>query len=156
MSASAKVAVVADSHGLWRPQISAAIEGAELILHAGDVGRTEVLDRLSDIAPVEAIRGNVDVNGAVAELPETLTRTVGGVTIHMLHAIGDLAADPAAMGWRVVIFGHSHKPSVAERQGVLYLNPGAIGPRRFSLPVTLALIRIESGGVTAEIVPLDL
>ena len=150
-----KIAVVADSHGLWRPEIPGVISGADLILHAGDVGRVEVLHRLSEIAPVEAIRGNVDTEGAMAELPETLTRTLGGVTIHMLHALADLSADPARMGWRVVISGHSHRASVAEREGVLYLNPGAIGPKRFSLPVTLAVLQIESGEAKAEIVPLD-
>lgn len=155
MVASTKVAVVADSHGLWRPQVPVAIGGADLILHAGDVGRPEVLDRLAEIAPVEAIRGNVDVDGTVAKLPETLTRTVGGVTIHMLHALADLAAEPSRLGWRVVISGHSHKASIAERKGVLYLNPGAIGPKRFSLPVTLAILRIEAGEAVAEIVPLD-
>lgn len=150
-----KIAVVADSHGLWRPDIPAVIGGSDLILHAGDVGRAEVLDRLSEIAPVEAIRGNVDVAGAVAELPETLTLTLGGVTIRMLHALADLSSEPADMEWRVVISGHSHRASVAERQGVLYLNPGAIGPKRFSLPVTLAILRIDGGEAMAEIVPLN-
>lgn len=156
MGASKTVGIVSDTHGLWRPEIVPVLAGVERILHAGDVGRREILFRLAEIAPLDAIRGNVDTDDDVAALPETFTETIHGRCVHMVHAIADLGADPRAAGWKVVIHGHSHKPGIVERDGVIFLNPGAAGPRRFRLPVTVALLTFGAGRPSAEIVPLPI
>jgi putative phosphoesterase len=133
----------------------AALAGVEHILHAGDVGDVTILDALRSIAPVTAIRGNVDTQGRCATLPATELIELGGCDIYMVHAIEDLDVNPRAAGLRMVVYGHSHQPSVEERGGVLYLNPGSAGPRRFSLPVTVALVRVGAGKPSAEIVELE-
>jgi hypothetical protein len=148
------VGVISDTHGLMRPEAIEALRGASMLLHAGDVGKPEVLGELGALAPVTAIRGNVDQGLWCASLPETTTVEVGGVRIHMLHDRKTLAIDPVAEGIGVVISGHTHQPLIEELEGVLYLNPGAAGPRRFSLPVTVALMRIEDGRAVAELVDL--
>jgi putative phosphoesterase len=149
-----RIAVVSDTHSLLRPEVLPALVGAEHILHAGDVGDMEILDKLGTIAPVNAVRGNVDKGGAFGKLPQSDTFRLGGALIHILHNIDDLDLTPEAADIRVVIYGHSHKPSVEMRNGVLYLNPGSIGPRRFSLPVTFAWLTLGEGEPKAEIVPL--
>lgn len=149
-----RVGVISDTHGLLRPEALEALQGCEAILHAGDVGNIEILDSLRTIAPVTAIRGNVDVHGPCAELPEAEMLRVGGVLVYMLHSVHDLDLDPVAAGVRLVVSGHSHSPSVEERNGVIYLNPGSAGPRRFGLPVTVAMVEIEDKKVTTRIVPL--
>jgi len=147
--------VISDTHGLLRSEALAALGGVEHILHAGDVGDAAILDALLNIAPVTAIRGNVDTSGLCAALPATEMVELEGCLIYMVHAIDELDLSLGAAGVRMVVYGHSHKPSVAERNGALYLNPGSAGPRRFSLPVTVARVRIEDGSPSAEIVELE-
>jgi len=149
-----RIAVISDTHGLLRPQVLAAVQGAEHILHAGDVGDIGILEALREIAPVTAIRGNVDVHGPCNLLPATEAIELCGALIYMLHAIDDLDIKPEAAGVRVVIYGHSHQPALQERNGVLYLNPGSCGPRRFSLPISMAWLTIDGPHATAELVEL--
>lgn len=125
-----------------RPEALRALEGSELILHAGDVGKPEILDCLRTIAPVVAVRGNVDIAAWASELPETASAEVGGSRVYILHDVKQLAIDPKAEGVRAVMSGHSHKPGSMERDGVLYINPGCAGPRRFRLPLTVARLHV--------------
>jgi putative phosphoesterase len=150
------VGVLSDTHGLLRPAALDALSGVDHILHAGDVGDVTILDALRAVAPVTAIRGNIDVDGPCAALPATEAAELDGCLIYMVHAIEDLDIHPGAARVRIVICGHSHQPSIEERDGVLYLNPGSAGPRRFRLPVTVAQVRITNGVPQAEIVPLKL
>ncbi|MCQ0972277.1 metallophosphatase family protein, partial [Paracoccus sp. TK19116] len=131
-----RIGVISDTHGLLRPEALDALEGVDRILHAGDIGDLSHLDALADIAPVTAIRGNIDSGHAAQALPETANLTIGGLRIHMIHDRKTLKADLKIEGWNVVISGHSHKPSIGEIRGILWLNPGAAGPRRFRLPIT--------------------
>jgi putative phosphoesterase len=149
-----RVAVVSDTHGLLRPELLPLLKGADHILHAGDVGNPEILEALRAIAPVTAIRGNVDVYGDCALLPATEVLELGGLLLYMLHSRNDLDINPEAAGIRVVISGHSHQPSVETHRGVLYLNPGSCGPRRFNLPVTFAWLSLTGSTPKAEITPL--
>ncbi|SEG38390.1 hypothetical protein SAMN05421819_2809 [Bryocella elongata] len=149
-----RIAVLSDTHGLLRPQVLQTVQGAEHILHAGDVGDIRILDALREIAPVTAIRGNVDTRGACALLPATEVIELGGTLIYMLHSIADLDIKPEAAQVGVVIFGHSHQPEIRERNGVIYLNPGSCGPRRFSLPIAMAWLNIDKGQATAELLDL--
>jgi hypothetical protein len=145
------IGVISDTHGLLRPEALTALAGVEHILHAGDVGDIGILAALREIAPVTAIRGNIDTEGACAKLPATEMVEVGGKTFYLVHAIGDLDISPKAAGVDVVVYGHSHKAVVERRGEVLYLNPGSAGPRRFQLPVTLALVTVGEGGVEARV-----
>jgi uncharacterized protein len=145
------IGVISDTHGLLRPEALTMLAGVEHILHAGDVGDIGILEALEAIATVTAIRGNIDIEGACAELPKTEMVEVGGRTFYLVHAIGDLDISPKAAGVDVVVYGHSHKASVEKRGEVLYLNPGSAGPRRFQLPVTLALVTVGEGGVEARV-----
>ena len=146
--------LLSDTHGLLRPQTLPALEGVEHLVHAGDVGSPEVLEALRGRFPLTVVRGNVD-RGAWAEaLPLTETVELAGVLVHVLHDLGELDLDPASAGIAVVVSGHSHRPEIHRRQGVLYVNPGSCGPRRFDLPVTLALLHVSAKGVDAELVPL--
>jgi putative phosphoesterase len=140
-----KIGVVSDTHGLLRPQIAPVLAGVERVLHLGDVGDASILRVLEKIAPVTAVRGNVDRSGPCGRLPETDVLLLEGHYIYMLHDIGTLHLDPAAAKFSAVLYGHSHKPSVERRKGVLYFNPGSCGPRRFQLPVTVGLLTIEEG-----------
>jgi putative phosphoesterase len=146
-----RIGVISDTHGLLRPEALAALEGVKRILHAGDVGDPGILDALARIAPVTAIRGNVDHGDWADALPKTTSFTAGGLRIHMIHDRNALRADPRDEGWDVVISGHSHRPRIEEAHGVLWLNPGAAGPRRFRLPVTLAFLWEEVGRPRAAI-----
>ena len=137
-----QVGVISDTHGLLRPEALKALEGVNLIIHAGDVGKPEVLTALRDLAPVRAVRGNVDRGDWAEALPLTDVIEVEGKLLHVLHDVGELDLDPAAAGFGAVIFGHSHKPSQETRNGVLFFNPGAAGPKRFTLPVSLARLRV--------------
>lgn len=148
-----KIGVISDTHGLLRPEALAAFAGVEHILHAGDVGDIEILARLRAIAPVTAIRGNVDVHGLCAELPATDFIELGGKIFYLVHSVHDLDINPVVAGVSVVVSGHSHQPSIEQRNGVLYLNPGSAGPRRFKLPVTVALVEVGAE-IDAHIVPL--
>ncbi len=147
-----RIGVLADTHGLLRPEVLGALAGVNHILHAGDVGNPAILDRLGQIAPVTAIRGNIDRTGPCAQLPATEVVSFDGRLVYMLHSVADLDIHPAAAGFSAVVYGHSHKPSVETRDGVLYLNPGSVGPRRFSLPASLAYLHVEPDALRAEIV----
>lgn len=148
------VGVISDTHGLVRPEAVEALNGSELIIHAGDVGGPEVLEELGRIAPVVAVRGNND-RGAWAEaLAEYEAVEVNNTFVYVLHDLKELEIAPAAAGFRVVVSGHSHRPLAEERRGVLYLNPGSAGPRRFKLPVTLARLTLKGGDASAEIIDL--
>jgi uncharacterized protein len=147
------IGVISDTHGLMRPEALAALRGVEHILHAGDVGDIAVLDALREIAPVTAIRGNVDTSGACAELPATDVVELGDRLFYLVHSVHDLDINPAAAGIAMVVSGHSHKASVQVRNGVVFFNPGSAGPRRFSLPVTVGFVTVEDG-VEASVMEL--
>jgi putative phosphoesterase len=132
------IGIISDTHGLMRPEALEALRGSDLIIHAGDVGNPEILDQLRAIAPVVAVRGNVDHGDWAMQLPMTAVAEAGPALIYVLHNIHDLDIDPAAAGFQMVVSGHSHKPGRTDRNGVIYLNPGSAGPRRFKLPITLA------------------
>jgi uncharacterized protein len=148
------VGVISDTHGLLRPEAVAALATVDHILHAGDVGEAGILDRLRAIAPLTAIRGNIDTAGSCAELPATEAVELAGKLFYLVHALEDLDIQPQAAGVDAVIYGHSHRPAIDERNSVLYLNPGSAGPRRFDLPVTLAKIVVAGGMLRASIIPL--
>jgi putative phosphoesterase len=139
-----------------RPEAVEALRGSDRILHAGDVGAPEILEALAKIAPVTAVRGNVDTASWARALPETEVVETGGVSIYMLHDRGQLDLKPGAAGFRVVVYGHSHQPKMEEKNGVLYLNPGSAGPRRFSLQVSVGKLTIGAGKVQAELVELKI
>ena len=150
-----KIGVVSDTHGLLRPEVIPALTGVDHILHLGDVGKISILHELEKIAPITAIRGNVDHEGPCGTLPETEVVLFEGKYIYMLHDLNTLHLDPAAARFAAVLFGHTHKPTLYKKKGVLYFNPGSCGPRRFQLPVTVGLLTIEDGDeIAAEIVPL--
>jgi putative phosphoesterase len=148
------VGLIADTHGLLRKEALAALAGVERILHAGDIGGLEVIAGLERIAPVVAVRGNCDRGEWAGAYPETEVVAVGGVLIYLLHDLHRLDLDAGAAGFRAVVSGHSHQAASAERDGVLYINPGSAGPRRFKLPVSLALLRIDDGTLRVEWVRL--
>jgi putative phosphoesterase len=137
------IGVISDTHGLLRQEALAALAGVEHILHAGDVGDASILAALAQLAPVTAIRGNVDTQGACAELPVTEAVELGGKLFYLVHSVHDLDIDPVAAGVDVVVSGHSHRSGVETRNGVMYLNPGSAGPRRFRLPVSVALVTVD-------------
>jgi putative phosphoesterase len=137
-----RVGLISDTHGLLRPEAVEALQGSELIIHAGDVGNPEILESLRGIAPVVAVRGNVDKEEWAQILPPTAVAEAGAVMIYVLHDLNELDLDPRAAGFQIVVSGHSHKPGKMEREGVLYVNPGSAGPRRFQLPVTVALLEL--------------
>jgi uncharacterized protein len=139
------IGVISDTHGLLRPEAVNALRGVEHILHAGDVGHICVLEKLREIAPVTAIRGNVDLRGPCAELPATDVVELGGKLFYLVHSVHDLDINPHAAGVAMVVSGHSHIASIEVKRGVVYFNPGSAGPRRFSLPVTVGFVRVEDG-----------
>ena len=140
--------------GCCGPEAMAALRGVEHILHAGDVGDIAILDRLRGIAPVTAIRGNVDVSGACAELPATDVVELGGQLFYLVHSVHDLDINPKAAGVAMVVSGHSHKAKVEVKDGVIYFNPGSAGPRRFSLPITVGFVTVDDG-VEASVMELS-
>jgi putative phosphoesterase len=146
-----RIGVISDTHGLLRPEAEALLAGAERIIHAGDIGAAEIVPRLHRMAPVTAIRGNVDKEAWAEAFPEAAEVTLAGRRIFVLHDLAALAFDPAGSGFSVVICGHSHRPKIERRGGVLYLNPGSAGRRRFSLPVTLATIELTAEGIEPRI-----
>ena len=148
------IGVISDTHGLIRPESLRALRGAELIIHAGDIGKPDVIETLKSIAPVVAIRGNNDREKWARKFPETAVVEVGKVRIYVIHNVKELEIDPAAAGFRVVISGHSHRPLVLRRGGVLFLNPGSAGPRRFKLPIAVARLRVRGESVSPKIVEL--
>jgi uncharacterized protein len=146
--------IISDTHGLLRPEAVEAMRGSDRILHAGDVGAPEILEALARMAPLTAIRGNVDTAPWARRLPSTEVVEAGDVSIYMLHDLAQLDLKPGAAGFRVVIYGHSHQPKIEEKNGVLYFNPGSAGPRRFRLPVSVGRIGIARGDVCAELIEL--
>jgi uncharacterized protein len=148
------VGVISDTHGLMRTEALAALKGVDLIIHGGDIGKVDVLETLSTIAPVQAIRGNNDRGPWAKKLPDILKVQINGAKIHVIHNVNELDVDLNAAGFLCVISGHSHKPSLVNRDGILFLNPGSAGPRRFKLPVTIARLNILHGGLNSEIVRL--
>ncbi len=149
------VGVISDTHGLLRPQAVAALRGSDLIIHAGDIGSAEVIKTLSGIAPTFAVRGNVDKAAWAADLPMTELVDVGERQFFVLHQISELDLDPATAGFAAVVFGHSHQPLIDSRDGVLFLNPGSAGPRRFKLPIAVARVAVSGGTLHPEIVELE-
>lgn len=149
------VGVISDTHGLIRPEALTALRGSDLILHAGDIGSADVLEALREIAPVTAIRGNNDTDAWAKRIPEVVDLRIEDTNIHMLHSVKEVDADAATKA-NVIISGHSHRPSIERRDQVLYLNPGSAGPRRFKLPVSVAILSISGAQVRARIVELAL
>jgi uncharacterized protein len=147
----ARIGVISDTHGLLRPEAMAALAGVDHILHAGDIGSADVLVQLATLAPVTAVRGNNDREQWAARIPETEVFTVGSHSIYLLHDIAELDLDPTAAGLAAVVTGHSHKPKVERRAGVLFVNPGSAGPRRFNLPVTVGMLQVSRTTIRAEI-----
>lgn len=150
------IGVISDTHSLLRPEALAALRGSDLILHAGDIGSPDVLEGLRSVAKVTAIRGNNDEDPWAKHLPTTLRLQAEHTSIYMLHDLKELDLDPRAHGIDVVVAGHSHRARLETREGVLYLNPGSAGPRRFKLPITLAKLMIDESGAKARIVELDI
>lgn len=146
-----RVGLISDTHGLLRPEAIERLRGAAHIVHAGDIGGPEILVALRALAPLTAVRGNNDRGPWAQTVRETETVALGAVRLHVVHDLGELAVDPAAVGIRVVISGHSHRPRIEERGGVLYVNPGSAGPRRFRLPVALAQLELDGVAVRATI-----
>lgn len=149
------IGVISDTHGLLRPEALDVLRGSDMVIHAGDVGSAAIIEELRRIAPVSAVRGNIDTDAWADGLPMTEIVDVGERTFFVLHQIAELDLDPAAAGFAAVIFGHSHQPSIETREGVLYLNPGSAGPRRFRLPVSVARVRVSPEEIRPEIVTLD-
>ncbi|HYP69135.1 MAG TPA: metallophosphoesterase family protein [Thiobacillaceae bacterium] len=153
-----RLGLIADTHGLLRPQAVEALHGCTHIIHAGDIGRhgdhANVLDELARIAPVTAVRGNNDYGAWADALPDTARLEFCGVHIHVLHILGELAIDPAAEGVKVIVSGHSHRPRLETRDGVLYVNPGSAGPRRFMLPVCVGRLWVAAGQPKADLIEL--
>ena len=150
-----KIGLISDTHGLLRKEAVEALDRSDLIIHAGDVGKPGILEALRKIAPVVAVRGNVDTAEWARALPETEVAEAGPVLIYVLHDVNALDLDPGAFGFQIVVSGHSHQPGKSERNGVLYINPGSAGPRRFQLPITLARLDLETVPFTVEFVALD-
>jgi uncharacterized protein len=153
---SMQVGVISDTHGLVRPEALAALAGSELILHAGDIGKPEVLDQLRTIAPVVAVRGNNDTGDWAAAIPEQQTVRIEALAVHLLHIATDLDFVPQTEDVQIVISGHSHRPSIQDLNGVLFLNPGSAGPRRFKLPITVAQLQVAGATAQAQIVDLGI
>jgi len=148
------IGIISDTHGLVRPQALEALKGVDMILHAGDIGSQDVLNTLNEVAPVVAVRGNNDKADWAHSLPDWEVVEVGNVSIYMLHDMKEIDISPSGAGFQVVVSGHSHKPSVEEQRGVLYINPGSAGPRRFKLPVSVAHLHVVGEKVQAKIIEL--
>jgi hypothetical protein len=149
-----RIGLISDTHGLMRPEALSALSNVELIIHAGDIGKSEILEALKTIAPVAAIRGNNDTAPWARELPQILDLQINNTNVRVLHNVREITDDPAAAGVQVVISGHSHKPSIETRGSALLVNPGSAGPRRFKLPITVGLLVLQKGDAKAEIIPL--
>ena len=146
--------MISDTHGLLRSRALEELRGVDRIVHAGDVGNPEILMQLRQVAPVTAVRGNIDTAAWSRSLPEREVLEIGGVSLYVLHNMQELDLDPTAAGFAAVIFGHSHKPLIEMRKGVMFFNPGSAGPRRFSLPISLGKLLVRNGKVKAELIEL--
>lgn len=154
MSNASRIGLISDTHGLLRAEALSALEGSDLIIHAGDVGSDQILGQLRAVAPVIAVRGNVDEGAWASELPLTAVVEAGSVLLYVLHDVQQLDLDPVAAGFHIVISGHSHKPGRSDRRGVTHINPGSAGPRRFKLPVTVARLNLAEKPWAVEFVDL--
>ena len=150
---SKTLGLISDTHGLLRPEAIAALRGCDALVHAGDVGKPHVLEALRELAPLTAIRGNVDT-WASSDLPETAVLTIAGVRLYVIHDVRQLGVDPRAAGYDAVISGHSHVPKAERVDGVLYLNPGSAGPKRFKLPIFIAKLHIDGDCLEPEFIEL--
>jgi len=150
-----RIGLISDTHGLIRPESVSALQGVELILHAGDIGKPQILEQLQAIAPVLAVRGNNDQGEWAEAVPEQQLLKVGAGLIYVLHDVKVLDLDPATAGIQAVISGHSHRPSVQKRAGVLFVNPGSAGPRRFKLPISVGVLQVGAEGLQAELIELS-
>jgi putative phosphoesterase len=150
-----RVGLISDTHGLLRPEAVAFLRGSDFIVHGGDIGSEGVLEELATLAPVTAVRGNNDKGPWAETVRETEVLRVGEVCIYIVHDVAELDLDPVAAGFQVVVSGHSHRPSVRERDGVLYVNPGSSGPRRFKLPIAVGELRVVEKSVSARVVELE-
>ena len=150
------IGVISDTHGLVRPEAKGALQGVDLILHAGDIGKPQVLEELQTIALVVAVRGNNDKGQWAEAIPEQTILEIAGISIYMLHDLKELSLDPSEHGFKAVIAGHSHKPSIQETKGILFLNPGSAGPRRFKLPVSIAHLQVIGERAIAQLIELSL
>jgi putative phosphoesterase len=151
---SLRVGLIADTHGLLRPEATAFLRGCDHILHGGDIGAPDILEQLAALAPVTAVRGNNDTQAWAASLPETRLLELEAMKIYLIHDLAELELEPAAAGVRVIVSGHSHRPLVRECNGVVYVNPGSAGPRRFRLPISVAQLEISGAAVTVKLVEL--
>jgi putative phosphoesterase len=149
-----RIGVISDTHGLLRPEAAEKLAGVAQIIHAGDIGTPDVIAELSKIAPVAAVRGNNDKGPWASDIPNDTVVKLGGRSIYVLHDVNELYLDPAAAGFDVVVAGHSHRPRIETKDGVLYLNPGSAGPRRFTLPIALALLELTDNGMRPRICEL--
>jgi uncharacterized protein len=148
------IGLISDTHGLLRNRAKKALQGVDLIIHAGDIDTPDVLDKLEKIAPVKAVRGNMDVLHRVNSLPESDLIEVGGICIYAIHDIQKMDLEPAAAGISLVVFGHSHQPAIYNKDGVIYINPGSAGPKRFKLPISLGRMTLDNGRIIPEIITL--
>jgi len=155
-AATFTIGLISDTHGLMRPQALAALRGVDAILHAGDIGGTAILTALGEVAPVTAVRGNNDMGDWAWKIPETVTVSFGTVAVHMLHDLSQLDLDPTTTGIRVIVSGHSHRPLNRWDGKVLYINPGSAGPRRFTLPIAVAKLRLEADAIAEEMIELSI
>jgi uncharacterized protein len=149
------IGLISDTHGMLRPGAVEVLRGSDAIIHAGDIGDPSVLAELSRLAPVTAVRGNVDRSAWAASLPDTAVLRLGDAAILVIHNLAELDIDPAAAGFHAVVSGHSHQPAIREKDGVLYVNPGSAGPRRFILPIACGRLRVAGTRVTAELIELE-
>jgi len=158
MASIITIGLISDTHGRLRPEAVEVLRGSDFIVHAGDIGDPAILIELGRIAPVTAIRGNVDKGPWAASIPETEVLEVGGLLIYVIQSVGDLDLDldPAAAGFDVLVHGHSHQPGVREKGGALYVNPGSAGPRRFSLPISVGRMVARDGAVSAELIEIEI
>lgn len=150
-----RVGLISDTHGLLRPEAVSYLDGCDFIVHAGDIGGPEIIRQLERIAPVTAVRGNNDRDAWAAQIPDDTVLDVGGTLLFVLHDLASIAIDPAAAGFHIVVAGHSHRPLQEVRNGVLYVNPGSAGPRRFRLPISVGSVHISPQGITPELMELS-
>lgn len=154
-TATIKVGLISDTHGLLRPEALESLQGSDFIIHAGDICDAAVLERLSTLAPVTAVRGNNDRGAWAGAIPETNVLEVGATLLYVIHNIDELDIDPGAAGFHAVVYGHSHRPLVEEKHGVLFINPGSAGPRRFRLPVSTAQLLITGTAIVPRLMTLE-
>ncbi len=156
MPRTISVGLISDTHGLLRPEALYRLTGCDFIIHAGDIGDPQILAELGRLAPVTAVRGNIDTAVWARSIPETTELEVGGGRrLYVLHNIADLGVDPAAAGFHAVVYGHSHKPGFRQKDGVLYVNPGSAGPRRFSLPISVGRLLVDGATTTVDLMEIE-